>query len=456
MARDVRLIRSPISVAGMVLTTISAVLFLVVFLADLFGLHTNPYIGIIFFLLLPALFIVGLAMIPIGASIERRRRAAGKSPSSVQWPRLDLNDPRQRGIAVTVFVLTMTNVVIVSLASYRGVEYMESPQFCGQVCHTVMEPEYVAHREGPHSRVVCVECHVGSGARSFVYYKLNGMRQLAHLVSGNYPRPVPSPVFNMRPARSTCEMCHTPEKFHGDKVDIVPEYANDEKNTSNSTRLVMHVGGGLPEFGLGAGIHWHNNPQIEIDFVATDAKRQEIPYVRLKDKDGQIHEFRTPTVTDAQVANGERRQMDCIDCHNRPTHAFFATPERAVDAAIARGAIAAELPFARRQAVEALKAEYADRTAAERGIADRLRAFYGANAGATASSQKADVDQLVTTTQFLYARSVFPAMKVSWGAHADNLGHTDAPGCFRCHDDQHKTADGRVIKQDCDLCHEIQ
>jgi hypothetical protein len=456
MAHDVRLIRSPISVAGMVLTTISAVLFLVVFLAELFGLDTNPYIGLIFFLLLPTLFIVGLAMIPIGASIERRRRAAGKAPSSVQWPRLDLNDPRQRGIAVSIFVLTMTNVVIVSLAAYRGVEYMESPQFCGQVCHTVMEPEYVAHREGPHSRVVCVECHVGSGAQSFVYYKLNGMRQLAHLVSGNYPRPVPSPVFNMRPARSTCEMCHWSEKFHGDKVDIVPEYASDEKNTNNSTRLVMHVGGGLPEFGLGAGVHWHNNSEIEIDFVATDAKRQEIPYVRLKDKDGQIHEFRTPTVTDAQIASGERRRMDCIDCHNRPTHAFFATPERAVDAAIARGAIAAELPFARRQALEALKADYADRTAAERGIGDRLRAFYSANAGATASSQKTDVDQLVTTTQFLYARSVFPAMKVSWGAHADNLGHTDAPGCFRCHDDQHKAADGRVIKQDCDLCHEIQ
>src|ERR1051326_7919664 len=107
MAGDVRLIRSPLSLAGMVLTTISAVLFLVVFLADLFGLHTNPYIGVLFFLVLPGLFLLGLIFIPLGAWIERRRRAAGKAPSSVSWPRIDLNDPAQRTTAVLVFVLTM-------------------------------------------------------------------------------------------------------------------------------------------------------------------------------------------------------------------------------------------------------------------------------------------------------------------------------------------------------------
>jgi hypothetical protein len=204
----------------------------------------------------------------------------------------------------------------------------------------------------------------------------------------------------------------------------------------------------------GAGVHWHNNSEIEIDFVATDAKRQEIPYVRLKDKDGQIHEFRTPTVTDAQVASGERRRMDCIDCHNRPTHAFFATPERAVDAAIARGAIATELPFARREAVGALKATYADRAVAEKGIADRLHAFYDFENEAKIFAAAGHVDQLVTTTQFLYARSVFPAMNVSRPCRQHRAHRRSS--CFRCHDDQHKAADGRVIKQDCDLCHEIQ
>src|SRR6187455_2561825 len=171
MARDVRLIRSPISIAGMVLTTISAVLFIIVLLGDLFGLHRNPYLGIVFFLLLPALFVLGLVLIPFGAWVERRRRAAGKPPASVDWPRIDLNDPTQRSAAVIVFGLTIANIVIVSLGAYKGVEYMDSVGFCGQVCHTPMKPELVAHQQGPHARMTCVTCHVAPGAASAVRAK---------------------------------------------------------------------------------------------------------------------------------------------------------------------------------------------------------------------------------------------------------------------------------------------
>ena len=186
------------------------------------------------------------------------------------------------------------------------------------------------------------------------------------------------------------------------------------------------------------------------------AKRRQIPYVRLKGHDGKVVEYRTPDVTDRQIAAGERRQMDCVDCHNRPTHEFFASPGRAVDAAMARGAIPATLPFARRQAVQVLSVAYPDRTTADREIAGGLRAFYGKNDAPAVAGDDARLDQLVRTTQFLYRRSVFPAMHVSWGTHQNNLGHTDAPGCFRCHDDRHKTSDGRIIRQDCELCHELQ
>jgi len=441
--------RHPLSLVGAALTTISAFVFIFVLLADLFGLHSNPYFGLVFFVILPIIFVAGLLMIPGGIYLDRRRRRRGLAP--LRMPRIDLNQPAHYRAAIMVLALTFVNVMIVSLAAYRAVEYMDSTQFCGQVCHTVMEPEFVAHRQGPHSRVTCVECHVGSGAQSYVYYKLNGARQLAHLVTGHYPRPVPSPVFNLRPARSTCEMCHWPEKFHGDKVEIVPEYAADEKNTNNSTKLILHIGGGLPEYGLGAGIHWHTNPQNRVEFVAADRERQTIPYVRLTDAEGKVSEFRTAEATDA-IAGGERRQMDCVDCHNRPTHNFFATPERAVDTAMATGAIPPTLPFVRREAVEALKAAYPDRESADRAIAERLRGFYAKNGGASS----ADVDLLVRSAQALHQRNVFPAMKVSWGTHANNLGHTDSQGCFRCHDDNHKTKDGRAIRQDCDLCHEIQ
>lgn len=441
--------RHPVSIAGALLTTLSALVFIFVFLLDLFGFHSNPYFGLIFFVILPVCFVAGLLMIPLGMALERRRLRLGLAPHRA--PHIDFSNTRHQRVLVMVLALTITNLLIVSLAAYRAVEYMDSTAFCGQVCHTVMEPEFVAHREGPHSRVTCVECHVGSGAQSYVYYKLNGLRQLSHLVQNSYPRPVPSPVHNLRPARSTCEQCHWPEKFHGDKVEIIPSYADDEQNTSAPTRLILHIGGGMPQFGLGAGIHWHTNPQNEIEFVATDDQRLEIPYVRLKDASGSVHEFRTADVTDAQIAAGERRTMDCVDCHNRPTHEFLASPERAVDEALARGAIPVTLPFVRRETVAALKETYPDRAAADRAIAERLLAFYKSS-----SSRQAEVDQLVRTAQFLHARNVFPKMNVTWGTHPSHLGHTDAPGCFRCHDDQHKTPAGRVIRQDCDLCHELQ
>ena len=444
--------RHPLSIAGALLTTVSAVVFLFVLFLDLFGFHTNPYVGLIFFLIMPTLFVAGLLMIPMGIALERRRQRLGLAPRRI--PRIDLSDPHHQRVVGLVLALTIVNLLIVSLAAYRGVEYMDTTAFCGQVCHTVMEPEFVAHREGPHSKVTCVKCHVGSGAQSFVYYKLNGLRQLAHLVQNSYPRPVPSPVFNLRPATETCEACHSPERFHGDKMSIIPSYADDEQNTSSPTKLLLHLGGGMPQFGLGAGIHWHTNTQNEIEFVATDERRQEIPYVRLKDASGTVHEFRAPEVTDEQIAAGDRRRMDCVDCHNRPTHEFLASPERAVDEALARGAMPATLPFARRETVAALKETYPDRASADRAIAERLRAFYQKNQGAPA--QQADVDRLIRAAQFLHARNVFPAMNVTWGTHPSHIGHTDAPGCFRCHDDQHKSAEGRVIRQDCDLCHELQ
>jgi hypothetical protein len=456
MARNVRLIRSPLSVAGMVLTTISAVLFLIVFLADLFGWHSNPYVGIVFFLILPAVFLFGLALIPLGAWIERRRRARGRAPSEVHWPRLDLNDPVQRRAAVIIFMVTVANIVIVSLAAYRGVEYMDSPQFCGQVCHTVMKPEFTAYQEGPHSRVACVECHVGAGASSFAKSKISGARRVLAVSFHTYARPIPSPVQDMRPARDTCEQCHWPEKFHGDKVRRVYEYAGDEKNTESVTTLLVHVGGGSERLGIAQGIHWHMNVANEVEYIATDNKRQVIPWVRLKDRFGNVREYTAQGVTPDQLAKGQRRRMDCMDCHNRPSHLNAATPERAVDEAIARGGIPRTLPFVRREAVKVLKTSYATQEAAGEGISRTLLDFYRSQYPQAYLSQRQDVEKAVQAAETIYRRNVFPEMNVQFGTYANNLGHTDFPGCFRCHDDEHKAKDGKKIGQDCEGCHKIE
>jgi hypothetical protein len=454
VASDVRLIRSPISIVGMVLTTISAVVFLVVFFADLFGLHTNPYLGIVFFLILPGIFLFGLALIPFGAWLERRRRARGHAAS--QWPRFDLNNPATRTTAVAIFALTMINVVIVSLAAYRGVEYMDSVQFCGQVCHTVMKPEATAHRDGPHARVTCVECHIGSGATWFAKSKLSGTRQLFAVTLKTYSRPIPSPVENLRPARDTCEQCHWPAKFHGDKIKRVLEYGDDEKNTESVTTLQIHVGGGEAREGTRAEIHWHADVANEIDYIATDDKRQVIPWVRVKDRTGAVREFVADGVTPDQLAKGERRRMDCMDCHNRPSHQMAPTAERAVNERLANGEIPTTLPFVRREAVKLLKATYPSEEAATEAIAKGLRDFYRGSYQPIYMSRRQDVEKAVSGAQAVYRRNVFPEMNVQFGTYPNNVGHMDFPGCFRCHDDNHKAKDGKTISQDCETCHKIE
>ena len=454
MPRDIRLIRSSLSIAGMVLTTISAVLFLVVFLADLFGLHTNPYVGVLVFLVLPAIFLVGLALIPLGAWLERRRRLAGKPPTDIRWPSLDLNDPIQRQRAVVIFALTMANVVIVSLAAYRGVDYMDSPAFCGQVCHTVMKPEFVAYQDGAHARVACVQCHIGPGASSFTKAKLSGVRRLMRATFQTYARPIP-PVQDLRPAREICERCHWPEQLHGDRIKRMVEYGNDEKNTESVTTLGVHVGGGSERLGTATGIHWHMNVSNEIEYVATGGQRESIPYVRLKDRFGTVREYVVDGTTAAQLDKGERRRMDCMDCHNRPSHRMAATPERAVDDVMARGGIPKTLPFIRREAVKALKAAFPSHEAAGAEISRTVLEFYRTGYEPIYVAQRQDIDKAASAIAGIYRRNVFPEMNVQFGTYPNNIGHVDTPGCFRCHDDNHKSKDGKKIGQDCETCHSI-
>ncbi len=448
--------RNWISIGGAAVTTLSAALFLIVFLLDALGFHTNPYIGIVVFLILPGFFIAGLVVIPIGMWFERRRQVSGRRPSKPTWPILDLNSPVARRTTMVVLVMTFLNVVIVSLAAYRGIEYMDSVQFCGQVCHTVMQPEYTAYQNGPHARVLCVQCHIGPGAPWFVKSKLSGVRQVFAVAAHTYSRPIPSPVTDLRPARDTCEQCHWPAFFHGDKVVTLREYAEDEANTESDTTLQLHIGGGGERADVGEGIHWHVNPGNNIRYWPTDDKRQVIGRVELTTPDGKRQAFTADGVTDAQLANIEPRTMDCIDCHNRPTHTFAASAAKAVDSAMADGFIATSLPYAKKEAVALLTAAYPTREQARDAIATGLTDFYRTKYPDVFAKDQAAVERAARSTEDLYDRNVFPDMNVTWGTYVNNIGHMDSPGCFRCHDGNHKTPDGQAIKQDCDLCHSFQ
>jgi hypothetical protein len=439
------------------LTTIAAGLFVTFFVFELVGWtdHSNPYLGIIFFVMLPTVFIIGLLLIPLGAWRERRRRLRGLPPSLRQWPRLDLNNARTRAILTAVLVLTPVNVLIASLAGYRGLEAMDSVGFCGQVCHEVMQPQFAAYQNGPHSRVKCVACHIGPGADWFVKSKLSGARQVYAVMMNTHSRPIPSPVHDLRPARDTCEQCHWPTQFHGDKLETRYDYAADETNTESPTTLQLRIGG-VDANGQPRGIHWHVAEQNAIEYVALDRERQQIGYVKLTGPDGQVREYFADGVTPEQIAAGERRQMDCVDCHNRPSHRFASTPDRAINDAIGAGAIPKDLPFIKREAVAAVTASYPTREEAATEIEKRLTAFYRDQHAAVWKSRQNDVARAVQSIQAVYARNVFPSMNVTFGSYTNNIGHTDSLGCFRCHDEAHKTKTGATIRQDCEMCHTFQ
>jgi hypothetical protein len=308
-----------------------------------------------------------------------------------------------------------------------------------------MRPEFVSHESGPHARVKCVECHVAPGASGLAQSKLAGTRRLLAAVRQTYPRPIVPEAGQLLPARDTCEHCHSAELFHGDKIRRVAEYSDNDQNTESVTTLRLHVGGGDGKLGTASGIHWHMNIANEIEYIATDRVRQTIPYVRMKDRDGRVREFAVAGVTPEQLAKGERRRMDCMDCHNRPSHVIAATAERAVNDLMARGAIPLTLPFVHREAVKALKA---NNPAA-------LREFYRGQPEVLAA-HAADVDRAASAVEEIFRRNVFPEMNVGFGTYPNNIGHVDSLGCFRCHDDEHKSKEGKAIGQDCEICHAIE
>jgi nitrate/TMAO reductase-like tetraheme cytochrome c subunit len=447
--------QNPISLIGAVLTTSAAITMLGFWGVELVhGGPTRPYSGIIFFFILPGVFVLGLVLMPLGGLLQRYRlRQQGKLPHV--YPTIDLRQPILQRAFILVTVMTFVNVGLMGTASYKAVEHMDSVEFCGQTCHSVMAPEYTAYLNSPHSRVACVDCHIGSGAPWFVRAKISGVRQLFAVNLKTYSRPIPSPVRNLRPARDTCEHCHWPERFTGDKFLVKTKYADDEQNTPATTVLLLKIGGRTTQ-GL-VGIHGRHLAAAErIEYVSTDGRRQVIPRVTYTEDDGQKVEYVSDEVkeTPADLARAERRKMDCVDCHNRPTHAF-EMPERAVDTAITAGRIDRQLPFIKKQAVAALRVEYPDRATASEKIPQAIVDFYRTKYPETYQNKRPIVETAAQQVKAIYLRNIFPEMKITWGTHPNNIGHDDFLGCFRCHDGKHKAPDGRVINDDCSACHQI-
>ncbi|MGA7276871.1 MAG: NapC/NirT family cytochrome c [Desulfocapsaceae bacterium] len=448
--------KSKVSLVGATMTTASFPILLIGILLELFGLIHNQYFGFVLYMFVAPAFILGLVLIFLGLFFFKGKEDVGVFTHEYLSEKLSVpeNFIKLRKIIFLATSLTFVNVFVIILLAYTGYHYTESNEFCGQLCHSVMEPEYATYSKSPHSRVKCVECHIGTGAQWFVKSKLSGTRQLVAVVAKTYATPIETPVHGLRPARDTCEECHRPELFHGDKLYIKDKFLSDENNTHVQTVLLLKVGSGGYQGTEAHGIHWHVSEENRITYTHSDWEREEINQVTLTKPDG------TRVVFDkhgGEVPEGTQvytREMDCIDCHNRPTH-IYKSPEEAIDEKLLLGAIPTELPYIRKIGYEMITREYESHEEAKNQIATELRGWYRLKYPDLVNNNMPMLEQAISGVQAAYLENVWPSMKITWNTYPSLRGHQNDSGCFRCHDDEHETSSGEYISMDCEACHII-
>jgi len=447
-----------LTILGLYVASVSLLL-IIMFLgiSFFFDFASNPYLGIVQFLILPVFLILGLMLMPLGAVLRRRQIRRGIGVDRRRWPRIDFNQKNHRNAAVAIGLGSVIIVFVSAVGSYQTFHYSESVEFCGLVCHEAMKPEYVAYQNSPHARVACAACHIGTGAGWFVKSKLSGAYQVYAVLVDNYPRPIPTPIANLRPAQETCEKCHWPEKFFGAQQKRFNHFMYNDENAAWPIDILIKTGGGDRETGQAHGIHWHMNIQNQVEYIALDDKRQEIPWVRMTDRQSG----RTITYLDEdnplspeEIEAATKRVMDCMDCHNRPSH-IYHSPDEAVDMALLTGRIDRALPGIKALAVEIMAREYETEAEALSTIATDISDFYQTEYPETYDNHRDQVEQTITSVQEAFAQNIFPEMKVRWTEYRDNLGHFDSPGCMRCHKESMVGEKGQEITTDCRACHTI-
>ena len=444
-----------VTLVGTAIAVVSFGLVLFLMLLETLSGSPKPYMGIIAFVILPAILIIGLVVAVAGIIREHSRERAGKS-HGLHLPQIDMNNPKHRRAFTLVAFGTILLLLFSAFGSFKAYEHTDSDQFCGETCHQVMEPEYTAYQYSPHARVGCVKCHIGPGAGWFVRSKISGSYQLYAVMFNKFPRPIPTPIENLRPAQETCEQCHWPKHFYSQKEHVNTYFISDEQNTKWTLNLLMKIGGGNIEAGPTSGIHWHMNIAHEVTYAALDTQRQVIPWVRSKTPDGTTTIYRS---TEINVSNDSlkktfTRRMDCIDCHNRPTH-IYHPGARSVNHVMSLGWIDPKLPNVKSVAVQALDAPYSTKQGALDSIKLAIEEYYKTNYPEIAASRKTGIDSAIAEVQRIFGRSYFPEMRVNWKRFPDNLGHMYYLGCFRCHDGKHVSDDGKVLSRDCNTCHTI-
>jgi hypothetical protein len=445
------------SLAGSVLAVISLFMIGFLFIISMFFSRGSSYLGLFIYIVLPVFLVIGLLLIPVGMWLRYRKDKKKKQVMESKWPVFDLNNNRTRN-ALTIFgVGTVIFLLLSAVGSYEAFHYTESVEFCGTVCHEVMKPEYTAYQNSSHARVACVDCHVGSGASWYVRSKLSGLYQVYAVTLGSYPKPIPTPIRNLRPARETCEECHWPQKFYSRRLVVERHYLPDEASTEWDISLQMKTGPVFSAHGMKEGIHWHINPDVKIEYAVTSKDRELLPWIRYTNtRTGEVHVYEDSNnkLTQDRLDSLEVRVMDCMDCHNRPSH-DYRSPLRFINDAITAGIVPHELPDIKYLAMDILGKDYPSTDSALYHIENDIDSYYQTMYEELFGSNRELIKTAVAGIQSEYLKNIFPEMKVRYDAYHNNIGHLEFMGCFRCHDDRHMTPEGRVITKDCNLCHTI-
>lgn len=445
-----------ISISGFILAVNSLIIIFILFLFSLVTKESNAYLGLFIYIVVPIFLIIGLLLIPIGMVIQRRKKIP-ENGAIGKWPVLDMNIKFQRRALIRVSIITVVLLIISSIGSYQAFHYTESVQFCGTLCHQVMEPEYTTYQHSAHAQVKCVECHVGEGASWYVKSKLSGLYQVYSVIFKKYSRPIATPLHNLRPASETCEKCHWPEKFYSQKLRNQRSYLADSSNSEWDISLLMKIGPEHSAMGLSEGIHWHINKNFKIEYIAGTKDRENIPWVKLTNlKTGEVKIFMDEENPVDKVAMDtlEKRSMDCMDCHNRPSH-IYQSSQSYIDMAIVSGKIPSDIPYIKYAAMQALKLTYPSTQAAHKSIDSTIMAFYQDEQPAVLKKESARIKKAILAINGEYDDNVFPYMKADATQYLNHIGHLESQGCFRCHSDRHKTSKGETISKNCDLCHSI-
>jgi hypothetical protein len=438
-----------LSITGLVITLVAGVFHLSLFVLDFSRGVYNPYLNIWFHIILPPFVVAGFGLAIYGAWRKRRKIKKSGIPLTKSG-----QGHHARGLILSGTLTAVLIVPFLGLTTYTGYKYTDSVNFCGQACHTPMNPVFTAYQVSPHARVPCSSCHIGEGASWFVRSKLSGTRQVFATAFDTFHRPIETPIKDLRPARETCERCHWPEKAFGSKVVDLPHFACDENNTRRPLSMLLKTGGGDPELAEVRGIHWHLLSTHKTEYVAVDDKRMEIPWVRVV-QDNVVRVFRSDGLpVDAPPPEGEFRVMDCLDCHNRPSH-NYRTPDALLNNLFNFELLDTSFPYLKREAARLMAQPYEDTPAAREEISQGLNEYYLENYPEIIADRGEELARNISAVLGAFEKNIFPEMKTDWRTHPDHIGHKYFPGCFRCHDDRHVAADGSVISRECGQCHEF-